>query len=54
MLTTMIMQHDITVRDAPLYLQVTGSSAGIGEISSSPGVDILTLPDYPGAENSDE
>jgi hypothetical protein len=54
MMTTMIMQHDITVRDAPLYLQVTDSSAGIGETSSASDVETLGLPDYPEAENSDE
>jgi hypothetical protein len=51
MLTTLIMQHEITVRDAPLYLQVTDSSPGTPEISNAPYTDILTLPDYPGTAN---
>jgi hypothetical protein len=52
MLTTMIMQHEITVRDAPLYLQVTDSSPGMPEISNAPHNDMLTLPDLPEAEHS--
>jgi hypothetical protein len=54
MLTTMIMQHEITVRDAPLYLQVTDSSPGTPEISNAPQSDTLTLPDYPDVADDGE